>query len=484
MFREYLYPGIGVLVVVAGAVSGLHALLHKRDPRSQLGWLVVCVFVPGIGMLAYWALGVNRIRTKARKWQELGLFELEEGAQRFSKASTELADVDVSMAEKLAALATISEKVTGRPLLAGNRVQSLRNGEEAYPVMLEAIASAKSYVYLCTYIFDVPGVGEEFIHALGQASERGVEVRVLLDAIGERYSWPPASKLLAGRYPRVAVERFLPFGLSLSGLRVNLRNHRKLLVVDGDVGFTGGMNLGQRHMVEDEKNRKKTADIHFQVHGPAVYALEHVFLEDWWFATSGKAEEPRGYCAMEPVGNAVCRGIKDGPNEDFEALQWILVGAISCARESVAIMTPYFIPSRELVSAMNAAVLRGVRVQIVLPLVNNLPVVGWASQAMLPEVLTFGVEVFYQPPPFNLAKLFIVDDFYVNLGSANLDPRSLRLNFEFNLEVYDRELAAELNGYIGGIIADSERVTQEYISGLGFWPRLRNATAKLFAPYL
>lgn len=474
---EYLPYLVPAVALAFGLLSGTHALLNKQDPRSALGWVVLCVFVPAIGSIAYWIIGNNRILTRARRWQEKGKFELGPHAREFDAAAVSLAQRHPDRAEMFSALTTISRRVTGRPLLSGNAVCPLFNGEQAYPEMLDAIRSAQSYIYICSYLFGTNGIGREFIDALGEAAERGVVVYVLLDAIGERYSRPRASKVFR-KYPKVKVARFLPFGL-----RINLRNHRKVLVVDGAIGFTGGMNIDQRHLVEDPKNRRKTLDIHFRVQGPAVFALEHVFLEDWWFTTE-RYSEPPGRSSMEPAGKALCRGIKDGPNEDFDALQRILLGAISCARRSLKIMTPYFIPSRELVSALTTAALRGVKIDIILPKKNNLPFVAWAAQSMLPEVVQHGVRVFYRPPPFSHAKLLVMDDFYVNLGSSNLDPRSLKMNFEFNLEVYDAVLGAELAQHFDDVRSESTPVTRASLAARSLAVRLRDATFKLFAPYL
>jgi cardiolipin synthase len=410
------------------------------------------------------------------------LFELDRDTTAgFDRAAGRLSAQFPAMADTMVALLQISRRVTGRPLLAGNRVTPLYDGEQAYPVMLDAIARAEKYVYLCTYLFDTDQAGRRFIDALGDAAARGVDVRVLVDAVGERYARPRASRLLRKK-PRVKVARFLPLMPSLRGLRVNLRNHRKLLVCDGRIGFTGGMNLGQRHMVSDSENPKPTADIHFSVEGPAVFALEEVFFEDWHFTTED--EDWEGYRPTDAAGQALCRGIKDGPNEDFEKLQWILVGAISSARDSVKIMTPYFVPGRELLAALNAAALRGTAVEVILPEQNNLPYVKWASQAMLWELLQYGVQFFYQPPPFNHSKYLLVDDFYVNIGSANLDPRSLRLNFEFNLEVYDPELGKELAAHFDRARKSSRQITQDFLENRPLAIKLRDAAAKLFAPYL
>lgn len=472
---------IAVSVAVYGILTGFHALLNKRDPRSTLGWVTLCALLPVVGATVYWVLGVNRLKTQAREWQAGGRFTLP-SYREYEGIEADLAAVHPSRARRMAALSNIATRVTRKPLLLGNKVDVLYNGEQAYPAMLEAISNAEKSVYLCTYLFDTDDAGQRFIDALGATAARGVDVRVLVDAVGERYSRPRASKLLRRR-EGVKVARFLPLGLFRGALRINLRNHRKLLIVDNQVGFTGGMNIGQRHMVEDADNKHKTADIHFRITGPAIYELEEMFWEDWRFTTG---EEPSWdpHDSIPEAGQALCRGIPDGPNEDFEVLTWILVGALSVAEERVQIMTPYFIPSRELLSALNAAVLRGVRVDIILPSKNNLPFVAWAAQAMMWEVLQHGVRVYYQPPPFNHSKLFVVDEFYTILGSANLDPRSLRLNFEFNVEVYDDTFGKNLSAHFERIRAKSRQMTKEELNSRGLFVRLRDSVAKLMSPYL
>jgi cardiolipin synthase len=472
---------IAVAVASYGILTGFHALLNKRDPRSTIGWVTMCALLPVIGATMYWVLGVNRLRTQAREWQAGGRFTLET-YRTYADVEADLSAVHPSRARRMTALSNIAKRVTRKPLLLGNKVDVLYNGEQAYPAMLEAIGNAEKSVCLCTYLFDTDEAGQRFIDVLGATAARGVDVRVLVDALGERYSRPRASKLLRRR-EGVKVARFLPLGFSRRALRFNLRNHRKLLIVDNEVAFTGGMNIGQRHMVEDDDNKHKTADMHFRFTGPAIYELEEMFWEDWHFATG---EEPTfdPHESIPEAGQALCRGIPDGPNEDFEVLTWILVGALSVAEERVQIMTPYFIPSRELLSALNAAALRGVRVDIILPSKNNLPFVAWAAQAMMWEVIQHGVRVYYQPPPFNHSKLFVVDEFYTILGSANLDPRSLRLNFEFNMEVYDEALGKGLSQHFERIRVKSKLISKEELDERSVFVRFRDAVAKLTSPYL
>ncbi len=471
---------IAILLGLAGLFSAGHALLNKRDPRAALGWILFCLLVPGGGAAAYWIMGVNRIRSRARTWQQSG-----EGMMwmrpRVCQWSKELSAHLPFLRENYASLLHLADSVSRRPLVPGNRVTPLYNGEQAYPAMLEAIASARRTLYLSTYIFDTGPVGQQFVKALREAGERGVDVRVLIDGVGERYSLPVARRLL--RKTPVRVARFLPPSLSGRGVYFNLRNHRKLLVSDATVGFAGGMNIGARHLAGDLANPRRVQDIHFRFEGSVVGHFQEAFIEDWGFATGEQIPLPD---LPEPVhgGQAFCRGICAGPNEDLEKLAWLVNGALASARHTVRIMTPYLIPNRALISSLNAAALRGVEVQILLPEQNNLPYVAWATSAYLWELLQYGTRIYYQPPPFAHSKLLLVDDAYALVGSANLDPRSLRLNFEFNVEVYDRDFTATLARHFDGVLAVSRETYLAEVDGRPLPVKLRDGVAKLFSPYL
>lgn len=469
-----------LLLLVPALLSAGHALLTKRDPRSALGWIVLCLTIPVLGFCSYWLLGVNRIRTRARKWQKRG--------RGMPWLKPGVCDWDLDLArwhpywtESYAALLSLSDAVTRRPLLPGNHIEPLHNGEAAYPVMLAAIAGAQQSICLSTYIFDHDRSGTAFATALKAAAARGVEVRVLIDALGERYSWPPARRLFEGSAVRVA--RFLPFSLTERGIHINLRNHRKLLVIDGSIGFTGGMNLGDRHLAASS-DPQRVVDIHFAVTGPVVGQMHEAFLEDWQFTTGEEVAPPANYPSPVADGSAFCRGISAGPNEDFEKLVWIVIGALNGARSRVRIMTPYFIPDRALLAAINAATLRGVTVELILPERNNLPLLHWAARPFLGELLEFETRVFYQPPPFVHSKLLLVDDAFALIGSANLDQRSLRLNFEFNLEVYDRELTSRLSEHFDSVRAISRRLDAAELEARPLPQKLLDGLAKLPSPYL
>ncbi|MDZ7760333.1 MAG: phospholipase D-like domain-containing protein [Desulfovermiculus sp.] len=461
-----------------------HALLYKRDPKAAWAWIATCILLPPFGAILYFLLGINRVRTKAKnlKWYwplvhiEFPPIVSDEACTLPVHALPDLERVSLTFQR----IADISEAVTKRPLLCKNTIVPLFNGEQAFPNMLEAIDSATSSVYLSTYIFETNQTGQRFIRALQRAYNRGVDVRIILDGIGEFYSWPRASKLLGKK--KIPCAQFVPLRLFPPSALINLRNHRKILTVDGKVGFTGGMNIGDRHLFDKLAKASRVQDIHFQCAGPIVTQMEQVFLEDWGFCTGDENLRPSDP-HIDASGPAICRTITVGPNQDLNKLSMILVGAISQAQEDIMIMTPYFLPNRELIGALQAAALRGVKVNVVLPGKNNLPFVHWATRNMLWELLQYGVRIFYQPPPFNHSKLFLVDDSYAQIGSANLDPRSLRLNFEMVVEFFDQQLISSLTRHVQDTIQISKEETLQQVDGRTLPVRLRDSFFWLFSPY-
>lgn len=461
---------------VLAPATALHALLYKRDPRAAFGWIAVCVLFPLAGPMLYLFFGLNRARGRA---QRLGLPNFRIGYERGSPIERALPLPDIVHAP-YQELARIGQALSRHPLLGGNRVACLVNGEQAYPRMLTAIASARRHILLTSYILDSDTTGASFREALGQAAARGVDVRVLIDGIGDYYSWPRSSAVL--KRSGLSVARFLPPRLLPPSLAINMRNHHKILVVDDRIGFTGGMNIGDRHLVEQPTNRRPTADLHFSLEGPIVGQLREEFMRMWRFTTASNDEPQR--LETPDSGSLVCRTVTDGPDEDLDRLTMLLSAAIAEARRSVRIMTPYFLPPRELIGAIQAAAVRGVDVLVVLPSMNNLPYIHWATRNMLWEILFRGVRVCYQPPPFNHAKLFVVDGYYTLIGSTNWDPRSLRLNFELQVEVYGADFARPLIDYIDQAAAAGREVTLDEVDGRPLHERLRDSLCWLFSPYL
>jgi len=469
--------GAGALVVAVGASA--HVILNKRDVRAAIGWTGLIFFSPFIGALIYYVFGINRIRRRAvrlvsgvppgrRQRKE------QEAVRLLREAATETPVY-------LQHLSRTVQRATGVPLCFGNSVEPLLNGDRVYPEMLRAIRGAERSVALASYIFDRDRAGRMFLDALAEATERGVEVRVLIDGVGARYSRPPITRDLAQRGVKFAT--FLPSRVPWRTPFMNLRSHRKLLIVDGRFGFAGGINIREGCLLEQPSDFP-VQDLHFRIEGPVVEQLFSTCAGDGIFTTGENLAGEAWARDSRIAGSVAARGIPDGPDEDFENLHWTLQAALGAARSAVRVVTPYFLPETSLLAALRLAAIRGVAVDIVLPEVNNLRFVQWAQTAQLWQILEVGCRVWLSPPPFDHSKLMVVDDDWSLFGSANWDPRSLRLNFEFAVEAYDRSLAGSLAQIADAKIAGSRRLSLEEVDGRSLPVRLRDGVARLFLPYL
>ena len=471
-FWPHLAAGFDLLSALFASV---HILLHKRDSRAATLWLGFVWLLPVAGAVAYLAFGVNRIRRRAVRLAVHKTFSRE--------VPENLGDMEAAGAEHLQHIARVVGRVTGQPLTTGNKIEPLVNGDAAFPAMLAAIDAAGKSVALVTYIFDNDATGGQFVAALERALKRGVAVRVLVDGAGTRYSWPPITfKLRAAKIP---FAKFLPASI-LTPWRVatiNLRNHRKALIVDGLVAFTGGMNIRHGNVLADQP-KSPVQDLHFRVTGPVVTELQEAFANDWMFTTEETLDGNRWFPETPEAGDVIARVIPDGPDADFENARWTLLAALAEAQVSVKIVTPYFLPDHALISALNLAALRGVRVDIILPAKNNLPPVHWASRSLWWQVLERGGHIWLTPPPFDHSKLMVVDGHWVLLGSANWDARSLRLNFELNVECYSRAFAQAMEALIAKKLAAAHEVTMAEADARTMPGKLRDAIARLFSPYL
>ncbi len=434
--------------------------------------------MPFLGPWLYWVLGINRVQRRAVRlfWKRGRL-----GSPTSAESRENAARDESNLLGSLGALRDTADRVTRLPLVSGNALTPLHNGEEAYPAMLGAIRFAQRSVTLASYIFDWDDVGREFCEVLTAAARRGVRVHVLLDGIGALGSWSRVGRRLISAGAKVAP--FFPLRFPLGRLRINLRNHRKILVVDGRRGFTGGMNISHRHWM-NTSNPNRCEDLHFQLEGPVVAQLQHVFAEDWMLAADDHLEGDAYFPPLSNQGTALCRGIAGGPDEDSENVEWILMAAFAAAQRTIRLATPYFIPTITLIRSMILAVLRGVQVTLILPSHVDLPFMRWAADAYLWQILLRGVRVFRRPTPFVHTKLCVVDERWTLLGSANLDPRSFRLNFEFNVEAYDPSLAARLAKWMDSQTVESEAVTLEAVDARPIPQRLRDGFVKLFSPHL
>ncbi|MBL8629937.1 MAG: cardiolipin synthase [Rhodospirillaceae bacterium] len=457
-------------LIIAVPLCG-HVLLRKDNESVVVGWIALILLSPFLGSALYGLFGINRIERSARKLRNRAQVGARSALSAFLVPDIAKADL------RLSGDATA---INDLPFLPGNQVIPLMNGDMAYPAMLEAIAGAKHTIALSTYIFDYDATGQTFVAALVAAVARGVNVRVMIDDVGLHYSAHAIDEYLAKG--GVATVRFIPHNLRFIRF-FNLRNHRKIMVADGQVGFIGGINIRHGNMLS-AKPKHPVQDIHFQVRGPVLDQMSALFEEDWEFAKKQEIDLPRWSETAAYPGLVEARLAPAGPDHRIETLQWLILGALAVSQKHVRIMTPYFIPNPNLATALCVCALRGVVVEVLLPARSNIPGFDWAMAANFEKLLAYGVRIYFSPPPFDHSKLMIVDGRWALVGSTNWDQRSLRLNFEANLECVDPALGGELERYFDGKKALARELQLQTVQATPLWMRLRNNFARLFSPYL
>jgi len=456
--------------------SSVHILLNKEDSRASVGWIGLVWFSPLFGALLYLVFGINRIEREAHQLRPHGVAAI---------LPTPLAQPGPDEVIELGALESLARTIgrsTRRPVRGGNVVTPLWDGEQAYPAMLDAIRNATTSVTLCSYIFDDDRAGKDFVTALADAVARSVEVRVLVDGAGVRYSRHPIDRRL--KRVGVTVARFLPSIVPWKVRFINLRNHRKLLVVDGAHAFTGGMNIRQGHSAVLCSPEERIIDVHFELRGPVVSQLQRVFAKDWAFTTGEVLSGPGWFPDLAATGGVPARAISDGPDEDYERFLDAVFGALACAQREVIIATPYFLPEHALLRALQSAAARGVEVRIVVPARTNVALVRWASASILADAVNAGCRVYRVSDSFPHTKLLVVDRAWTLFGSANWDPRSMHLNFELNVEVYCEQLAGACADHLTPHLRPDAEMAGDEHSSSPLLVRLRNALARLATPFL
>lgn len=459
---------LALVGIVLALLVTVHALLRKREVGTAIGWIGLAWLSPIFGTLLYLFFGVNRVTRRARQLRV-----------RPSRRADAPPIPDAGVPEELRPLDRAVRRITGLVLVSGNAFATLRNGDEAYPAMLAAIRGAERSVALSSYIFRNDGAGSRFFEALVAARARGVEVRVLIDGIGSGYFFPAMARRL--RRAGVPVGLFMHSALPWRMPFLNLRTHKKILIVDGRIAFTGGINIADENLVAASPP-DPVRDTHFRIEGPVVEQLAQAFAADWYFVTGQDLEGARWFPPPVAAGGIEARVVTSGPDADIEKIEFAVMSAVSCAQRSIRLVTPYFLPSEILSATLALAATRGVCVDVVIPRASNHRYVDWATRAHVAPLLAAGVRIWLDAPPFDHSKLLVVDGEWSFVGSANWDMRSFRLNFELNVEVYDPDFAAGLEAFMRTKM--EARLTSEDLARRSLPVRLRDAAVRLMLPYL
>ena len=492
--------GYGTILHIAVVLAVVFHILRKPgDFRTSLLWVVFVMGFPVLGILAYLCLGVNMADQKVWKKQTSDRSFLRSHRQRARAGNTSGTDTQPlpnTLAYRDAPPTNLTEPVAAQldnilaclapdhPLLDGNDIQILEEAEAALDTMFLAMRSATSHIHLVTYILHDDAVGRRLMDVLAERANAGVTVRVLYDAFGS------AGASLRGffrRYrnvPNLHIAGFTQTNLFKRKIQLNLRNHRKILVVDGTTGFIGGINFHDVYLRKG--GTPGVMDYHFHIRGPIVSELQYTFLRDWFYMTDTPAKallHPGHFPLSARTGDCVARLQNSSPTRDeLHATLNAFFAAISLAQKQILIITPYFVPPETLIVALRQAAFRGVDVKIIMPSQNNHRTIRLASRALYTPLLTAGVHIFERKPPFIHAKAMVIDDSISLIGSANLDPRSLDFNYETNLVVFAASFAEHLKRTIHRDLMESEEIVYAKWRKRSKWKQVLENFFSLFHP--
>lgn len=459
-------------------------LRRPREPRAMLSWILALIFVPVLGLALYFLIGEPRLRRtrRRRRMRRLRIRRL-----RLMRSVRELGEVWGGSREKtassdnpgIASFMKLATRIGGRPPTRGNDVFVHHDAEKMFLELGLAIQSARSHVHMEYYIFQPDETGRTIRDLLVTKAREGVKVRLLLDFVG---CWRLFDSFVRPmRDAGVEVVFFMPVVPWRGRWRVNFRNHRKIVVIDGTTGFTGSQNIGDEYA---GRNGAEWRDTHVRLTGPAVHHMQEVFIEDWFFASRREiGHDVEAYFPRpQTEGDHLVQVVPSGPDRETNILHLLLLGAIGAARHTVSIATPYFVPDQAMILSLQSAAYRGVRVRLLVPSQTDHPIVLWAGRSFYKELRQAGIEIYEYDHAMLHSKVIVVDDVCAVVGSANFDERSLRLNFELSMILYEPDLAGLLLADFEELRAQAQpvRIRKKY----GVAESLKLGLARLISPLL
>jgi len=449
---------------------GVWIVLQKRPPLSTLAWILSLAALPVLGFLIYFYLGPQKIKRQRMRRQRMRTLQK---AHAPSSEDDPLTDLP----RRKQTLGRLLRATTGMPVSTASTVELLIGGEATFAALLSAIEAAQEHVHVAYYTFDPDRVGAPMLEALTAAATRGVRVRLLVDSVGSPKLHRRHHRALRKAGGEVAV--FHPFRLATLKPLLNLRLHRKIVVVDGVTGFTGGVNI-----TEDEHeglNPDAFHDLHLRIDGQVVGWLQTLFAEDWAYASKRPLADSELYPSL-PAGAIAAQIVGSGPEGLWEPIHRLHLQAIADARERVWLATPYFVPGEAALFALSNAALRGVDVRVMVPRRSDSAVVTFAARSYFDELMEAGVRIYEYQPRMLHCKTLLVDADCAVIGSANFDQRSFRLNFEVCAAIYDVNIASQLSEEYERGFSRSRRVSRP--RSVDPLRRLAEAFARLLSPLL
>ncbi|MDR0955161.1 MAG: cardiolipin synthase [Rikenellaceae bacterium] len=469
--------GVFILIVIYLLIQ------DKREPAKSWAWLAAIVLIPIGGIALYMIFGRNHRKEKIYNRKEIADLQL----QMESLSARQLYELNSPLFQYRQELKKYKEIITlllnnNKSLLsARNRVKVLNNGAETFPAILEALRGAQSFIHIEYYIFEKDRIGREVASVLMEKARQGVEVRFIYDDVG---SWGLSPKFLR-RMKRagVRVHCFQRVVFPWLTSKINYRNHRKIVVVDGEVGFTGGINIAKRYLTGTRLGIWR--DTHLRIEGEAVAALNAVFAMDWLFVSGEKLLDREKYYPASGVDiETPIQIASSGPDSDWESIMQAFFAAMTKSVDHIYITTPYFLPNQAIMTAVEVAAMSGVDVRILLPERSDSRIAHWATQSYISELLEAKVKVYFYRKGFNHSKLIMIDSVFSSIGTANMDNRSFNVNFEVTAILYDEKVTRELEERFLEDLKDSEQVTASDWEARSRWDSFCEGLARLFSPLM
>lgn len=469
-----LGAGITIALYILAFYAVVLAITRGHGVDGTLAWIFAILAFPGVGAIAYLLLASPSIkRTTRRKKMTIAALR---------KAVPKGFSPEMLKNMPAASIMRMAYQLTYLVPKAGNEIEILSGNETAFEHIESALKAAKKSIWAEYYIIQHDETGKRFMDILAAKAKEGIEVRLLYDALGSMSIDAEALKRIQAAGGKV--EAFLPLNPFRRKWSAHLRNHRKIIVVDNQVGFMGGMNVGDEYSGSGrKKSDQRFRDTHMSIRGPAVGDLALIFAEDWTFAAEEPLELPP-YPPEYPGAKSVVSIIPSGPDQEFNANAFSYFSGIATAREKVYLTSPYFIPTDAIIRALISAAMRGVDVRLLVPRKNDIRVVSSAGRAYYPELIRGGVRIYEYLPTMLHGKTMVVDTTWGIVGSANVDIRSFRLNFEIGAIIADQDIAKILEDKYVNDLANSEEITKAHISRRRFLQKLRYGTARLLSPLL
>lgn len=462
------------------AMVGLVIFLENKNPAKTMSWLLVLFLLPGVGFVFYILFGRNyRNKFRIRKKGTLARSRLDQaaGLQQEMIDYLDLFGGNDSYVNNR--LINLLLKNANAPFSVNNWVEVLTNGEPAYQAMLEAIEQAREHIHFEFFIIRNDHIGNVFKEKLMQKAKEGVSVRIIYDSVG---CWKLGDAFIQElKSAGCEIVPFFPVVFPVLSRELNYRNHRKIIVVDGKVGFVGGLNIGDEYLGKN-KYLGFWRDTHLKVLGEAVYSLQDIFLNDWHFLTSQVLDENEMFPKIGDCGNTTMQIAASGPDSGWKSLLQAYFTMISTAEDRIWITTPYLVPEDSIKMGLITAALSGVDVRIIIPSKPDHFFVYWASQDNIQELLEAGVKIYSYTKGFIHSKILLVDGIGASVGTANLDIRSLEINFEINAFIYDQAVVKRLEQDFYQDLQDSVAVSLEEFLKRPFWHKLLEACGRLVSP--